>query len=149
MQFFKCYGLYIQADLSLILASNLIVPWISPRCFFKDGSSSIPCMKFRMITHMQGSTVSNFKFQCMTVHFSLNKVIFYKFWKCLLLRQIKCTCGEFYCTTLFKTNLQLKHIEFLADGKEFLVENCQLHLANYNHRERTITCYFMNVSRGI
>ena len=27
--------------------------------------------------------------------------------------QIKCICGEFYCTTLFKTNLRLKHIEFL------------------------------------
>ncbi|KAG5323647.1 MOS1T transposase, partial [Pseudoatta argentina] len=36
---------------------------------------------------MQGSTVSNFTFQCI--------------------------CGEFYYTTLFKRNLQLKRIEFL------------------------------------
>ena len=50
---------------------------ISSRCFFKRGSSSTPCMEFRMVTHMQGSTVSNLKFQCMTVHFSVNKVIFY------------------------------------------------------------------------
>ena len=27
--------------------------------------------------------------------------------------QIKCICGEFYCTTLFKTNLQLKHIDLV------------------------------------
>ena len=33
-------------------------------------------MEFRMVTHMQGSTVSNLKFQCMEVHFSVNKVIF-------------------------------------------------------------------------
>jgi len=32
-------------------------------------------MEFRMVTHMQQSTVSNLKFQCMTVHFSVNKVI--------------------------------------------------------------------------
>ena len=50
----------------------IIGPWISSRCFFKDGSSSTSCMKFRMLTHIQGSTVSNFKFQCMTVHFSVN-----------------------------------------------------------------------------
>ena len=30
-----------------------------------------------------------------------------------VLGHIKCICGEFYCTPLFKTNLQLKHIEFL------------------------------------
>ena len=35
-------------------------------------------MEFRLVTHMQGSTVSNLKFQCMTVHFSVNKVIFLK-----------------------------------------------------------------------
>ena len=29
-----------------------------------------------MVTHMQGSTVYNLKFQCTTVHFSVNKVIF-------------------------------------------------------------------------
>ena len=28
-----------------------------------------------MVTDMQGSTVSNLKFQCMTVHFSVKKVI--------------------------------------------------------------------------
>ena len=50
--------------------------YISSRCFFKDGSSSTPCMEFRMVTHIQGSTVYNLKFQCMTVHFSVNKVIF-------------------------------------------------------------------------
>ena len=44
----------------------LIGPWICSRCFFKDGSSSTPWMEFRMVTHMQGSTVSNLKFQCMT-----------------------------------------------------------------------------------
>ena len=54
----------------------LIGPRISSRCFFKDGSSSIPCAEFRMVTHVQGSTVFNLKFQCMTVHFSVNKVIF-------------------------------------------------------------------------
>ena len=32
----------------------------------------------------------------------------------ILLCQIKCICGESYGTTLFKTNLQLKHIEFLS-----------------------------------
>ena len=31
-------------------------------------------MEFRMVTHVQGSTVSNLKIQCMTVHFSVNKV---------------------------------------------------------------------------
>ena len=31
-------------------------------------------MEFRMVTHMQGSTVSNLKFQCMTVHFSVNNL---------------------------------------------------------------------------
>ena len=92
---------------------KVIGSWISSRCFFKDGSSSTPCMKFRMVTHMQGSTVSNLKFQRVTVHFSVNKVIFYYIWKYLLSCEIKCICGEFYCTTLFKTNLQLKHLEFL------------------------------------
>ena len=29
-----------------------------------------------MVTHMQGITVSNLKFQCMTVHFNVNKVTF-------------------------------------------------------------------------
>ena len=87
-------------------------PWISSRCFFKDGSSSTPCVEFRKVTHMQGSTVSNLKLQCMTVHFSVIEVIF------LVLKMStfvpkKGICGEFYCTTLFKTNLQLKHIEFL------------------------------------
>ena len=33
-------------------------------------------MEFRMVKHVQGSTVSNLKFQYMTVHFSVNKVIF-------------------------------------------------------------------------
>ena len=28
-------------------------------------------------------------------------------------KKCKVYCGEFYCTTLFKTNLQLKHTEFL------------------------------------
>ena len=28
-----------------------------------------------MVTHMQGSTVSNIKFQCMTVYFNVNEVI--------------------------------------------------------------------------
>ena len=37
-------------------------PWISSRWFLKDGSSRTPCMKFRLVTHMQGSTVSNIKF---------------------------------------------------------------------------------------
>ena len=55
---------------------NIIGPSISSRRFFKDGSSSTTCMKFRMVTHMLRSTVSNLKFQCMTVHFSVNKVIF-------------------------------------------------------------------------
>ena len=32
-------------------------------------------MKFRMVTHMQGSTVSNVKFQCMTVHLSVNNLV--------------------------------------------------------------------------
>ena len=53
--------------------SLIIGPWLSSRCFFKHGSSSTPCMEFRMVTHMQGSTVFNFKFQCMAVHFSVNK----------------------------------------------------------------------------
>ena len=44
----------------------LIGASISCRCFFKDGSSNTPCMEFRVVTHMQGSTVSNLKFQCMT-----------------------------------------------------------------------------------
>ena len=57
---------------------------------------------------MQGSTVSNLKFQCMAVHFSVNKVIFISSENVFF-----CICGEFYCTTLFKTNLHLKHIEFL------------------------------------
>ena len=30
-----------------------------------------------MVTHIQESTVSNLKFKCMKVHFSVNKVIFY------------------------------------------------------------------------
>ena len=32
-------------------------------------------MEFRIVTQMQGSTASNLKFRCMTVHFSVNKVI--------------------------------------------------------------------------
>jgi len=91
----------------------ILGPWISSRCFLKDDISSTPCMEFRMVTHRQGSTVCNLKFQCMVVHYSVNHVFVYWFWKCLLLCQIKCFCGEFYCTTLFKRNLQLKHTEFL------------------------------------
>ena len=45
----------------------------SSRRFFKDGSSSTPCMEVRMATHVQGSIVSNLKFQCLTVDFSVNK----------------------------------------------------------------------------
>ena len=32
-------------------------------------------MEFRMVPHMHGSTVCNLKFQCMTVQFSVKKVI--------------------------------------------------------------------------
>ena len=49
---------------------------MSSRCFFKNSSSNTPCMEFRKVTHMQGSSVSNLKFQCMTVYFSVNKIIF-------------------------------------------------------------------------
>ena len=61
----------------IVETHNLIGPWITSHCFFKDDSSSIPCMEFRMVTHMPGSNGSNLKFQCMTVHFSVNKVIFH------------------------------------------------------------------------
>ena len=60
-----------------LYCKNLIGPCISSICFFKDCSSSTPCMEFRMVTHMQGSTVSNPKFKCIRVHFSVNKVICY------------------------------------------------------------------------
>ena len=61
----------------------VIGPWISSRCFFKDGSSSTPCLEFRMVTHKQGSPCTCvLKFQCMVVHFSVTNVIF------LLIRKI-------------------------------------------------------------
>ena len=65
-----CFIYFVNFD-------DIMGPWISFGCFFKDDSSSTPSMEFRMVTHMQGSTVSNLTFQWMTVHFSVNKVIFY------------------------------------------------------------------------
>ena len=63
-----------------------------------------------MVTHNQGSNVSNLKFQCIIAHFRVNNVILVL--KSLLLCQKKCICREFYWTTLLKRNLQLKHIEW-------------------------------------
>ena len=42
--------LYIRRTFSSYVCTG---PWISSRCFFKDGSSSTPCMEFRMVTNIQ------------------------------------------------------------------------------------------------
>ena len=73
-----------------------------------------------MVTHMQGSTVSNLQFQCTTVHFTVNKMEHIQFLLRLMvtmLCRIRLAETGFDALKIMILNLRIKNV--LAHRKKF------------------------------
>ena len=86
---------------------------ISSRCFPTDGIARTASVYFQMVMHHYVSTISKLDIQWMSFHWSVNNFVSHSVEHVGFCVKKTCICGEFYCTTLFKRNLPLKHSEFL------------------------------------